>query len=240
MLYPKKSERFERLFYPFVIHQLKKHFYKVYLYEEENTLKKDPTIFVANHSSWWDGLLCFYLNKAKLQHDSYAMMSEQGMTDFSFFKKIGAFSINPSSPKHILQSLQFAAKLLNDRKSVWIFPQGKEEHLEKRPLQFSKGVSYILDHTQDVTIIPITFYYTFRHDQRPELFIMIGKSIPQSTFLDQSRDKITSNLETMVTKQLDALREKVTKEELDSFDVLLEGHKTMSEWLTWWKVKVKR
>ncbi|WP_110113225.1 lysophospholipid acyltransferase family protein [Bacillus sp. CGMCC 1.16541] len=240
MIYPKKSERFEQLFHPFVAHQLKKHFYKIYLYEEANIQQHRPTIFIVNHSSWWDGLVCYYLNRVKLKHDSYAMMSEQGVKDFSFFQKIGAFSVNPSSPKHVIQSLRYAKKLVNEQKSVWIFPQGKEEHLEKRPLQFSKGVSYVIDEVEDVTVVPITFYYTFRHDQRPELFITIGKPVHSSTFLSDSRDKITQKLETMVTKQLDASREKLIKEEVTSFSILLEGYKTVSEWLTWWKAKVKR
>ena len=48
-------------------------------------------LLIANHSSWWDGLVTFYLNNAVLKTDLYAMMSEQGMKDFPFFNELGLF-----------------------------------------------------------------------------------------------------------------------------------------------------
>ncbi|MGG3267878.1 lysophospholipid acyltransferase family protein [Priestia aryabhattai] len=236
MIYPKKNSIFERFFQLFVTYQLKKQFYRIHLHIEE--LPKDKKmLLIANHSSWWDGLVTFYLNNAVLKTDLYAMMSEQGMKDFPFFQRIGAFSVNAASPKHTVESLRFASRLLADKKAVLIFPQGKEEHLEKRPLAFSEGPAFLLKKQSDVEVIPITYYYTFRHDQRPELFIWVG----QAVFYDlaNAREDITKTLAGAVTDQLDHQKQKIIQENDEEFTVLLKGRKTLSEWLTWWKAKVK-
>jgi 1-acyl-sn-glycerol-3-phosphate acyltransferase len=236
MIYRKKNQIFERFFHLFVVYQLKKQFYRIHLHREG--LPKDKKIlFIANHSSWWDGLVTFYLNNVVLKTDLYAMMSEQGMREFPFFQRIGAFSVDAASPKHTVKSLTFASKLLEKKKAVLIFPQGKEEHLEKRPLTFSKGPAFLLKNHSDVEVIPITYYYTFRHDQRPELFIWVGQAI----FYDsaKAREDITKTLVDAITSQLNHQKQKIIQENNREFTVLLKGKKTLSEWLTWWKAKVK-
>ncbi|KSU89271.1 hypothetical protein A2U94_00400 [Bacillus sp. VT 712] len=120
---------------------------------------------------------------------------------------------------------------------MWIFPQGKEEHLEKRPLQFSDGPSFIMLKEKGVQAIPIAYYYSFRHDQRPELFIKVGKRIEVNT--ETSRSELTHKLEQAVTTELDSIKSKLVSEDLSTFDVFMTGRKTLSEWLTWWKEKVR-
>ncbi|WP_210610645.1 lysophospholipid acyltransferase family protein [Priestia flexa] len=238
MIYPQKDKRFEVVFQLFVHYQLKKQFYRIYIDMEEAVENNQPTLFIANHSSWWDSLISFYINRVLLKHDSYAMMSEEGINSFPFFRKIGAFSVNPASPKHVMKSLLYARELLREKKSVWIFPQGKEEHLEKRPLQFSDGPAFIMLKEKSVQAIPIAYCYSFRHDQRPELFIKVGKRIEVNT--ETSRNELTYKLEQAVTTELDSIKSKLVSEDLSTFEVFMVGKKTVSEWLTWWKEKVKR
>ncbi|MEW4282657.1 lysophospholipid acyltransferase family protein [Priestia koreensis] len=238
MIYPTKSPFFERLLTRFVHHQLKKHFYRVHYQEAYSPPKNEATIFIVNHSNWWDGLVLFYINAVKIKHDSYAMMSEEGMKSFSFFKKIGAFSVNPTSPKHVLKSLQFAKKLLGDKKSVWIFPQGQEEHQEKRPLTFASGTSYLVDQVQSVCVIPVSFYYTYHHDQRPELYVYTGN--PISFHPNETRAELTSTMASKLTDQLDEVKSFVIEEKNTGYETIVSGYKTISEWLTWWKGRGKK
>ena len=58
----------------------------------------NPVIFIANHSSWWDGLLFFFLNRTVWKHDIHMMMDEKGLVEYSFFRFLGAFSINRAKP----------------------------------------------------------------------------------------------------------------------------------------------
>ncbi|AQX54575.1 hypothetical protein [Priestia flexa] len=89
-----------------------------------------------------------------------------------------------------------------------------------------------------VQAIPIAYYYSFRHDQRPELFIKVGKRIEVNT--ETSRSELTHKLEQAVTTELDSIKSKLVSEDLSTFDVFMTGRKTLSEWLTWWKEKVRR
>jgi 1-acyl-sn-glycerol-3-phosphate acyltransferase len=240
MIEPRKDERFQSVFFPYVRHLLKKQFYRVYATSHAPLEKGRPTLLLVNHSSWWDGLVCFYLTKTFVEYDSYAMMSQQGMTDFPFFKKIGAFSVNPSSPKHVLRSLRFAKKLLEGNRAVWIFPQGKEEHLEKRPLSFAPGASYLACEVPGIQVIPVAFYYTFRHDQRPELFISFGEALEGELVYGESRQNITHRLEQALTAQLDDVKQSVIQDQTDGYTIELRGYRTISEWFTWWKGRLAK
>lgn len=234
MIEPKKSPGFQRIFANYLTYQLKKHFYRVWI-DDRREERKSPSghLILANHSSWWDGLMVFYLNHYVIKEDSYAMMSRKGMEEFSFFRKIGAFSVNPDSPKDLLSSLKFAETRLQQKKTVWIFPQGKEEHLEKRPLSFMSGPGFLIERNPGIKVTMVTFYYTFRHDQRPELFIRIFEE--NGDHSKQSRKELTDSLRTIMEKRLDSLKADIIKEDLSSFQLLLKGFPTNSEWLSFWK-----
>ncbi|PFA70163.1 glycerol acyltransferase [Bacillus sp. AFS015802] len=235
MIEAEKSKSFQRLLAGYLTYQLKRHFYRVWIDDLRASFQPGSGhLVLANHSSWWDGLMVFYLNHKVIKEDSYAMMSQKGMEDFSFFRKIGAFSVNPDSPKDLVTSLKFAEKCLQDQKTVWIFPQGKEEHLEKRPLSFMSGPGYLYERNPGITITMVTFYYTFRHDQRPELFIRIfNEELNHGDF--PSRAELTDHLRNSLEARLDGVKQDIVNEDISNFDQLLKGFPTNSEWLSFWK-----
>lgn len=230
MIYPRKSARFEWFFEHYLTFIFKKHFYRVYLDTNGVEPANGPVLVLLNHSNWWDGLVSFYLNRRFFKKDSYAMMSESGISAFPFFQKIGAFSVNPTSPKEIIESLRYSEQLCKEGKYVWIFPQGKEEHLEKRPIQFMNGPAYLIEKVEKLQVQFVSLYYTFTHDQRPELYIRL---LPPIDFItaERTRKQITLDLERMMTRLLDELKHDIVSEKTDSFSILLTGRKTASEWL---------
>ncbi|WP_227395354.1 lysophospholipid acyltransferase family protein [Jeotgalibacillus aurantiacus] len=232
---PVKSKRTERVLSSFLTYQFKKHFYRVYIQDQRTKSAPGGKQYLINHSSWWDGLLVFYLNQKVVKEDSYAMMSRKGVEEFPFFSKIGAFAVDPSSPKSLIKQLKLAKDLLNDQKSIWIFPQGKEEHIEKRPMTFMSGPAYLVEHADEHDIIPVSAYYTFRHDQRPELFILIGKEISSTVFDGMSRAQINESLKTECESQLDQIRMDLIEEQITGYSLFLKGFPTASEWLQFFK-----
>ncbi|MFN7249714.1 MAG: lysophospholipid acyltransferase family protein [Anaerobacillus sp.] len=230
MIEARKSPFFSQIFHYYNRRLLKKSFHHLYLNQQTDPIATSPTLYIINHSSWWDGLITFYLTKTVIEQDCYAMMTEQGLTSFPFFRKIGGYSINKDNPKDVIKSLAYTKKLLKLAKGVWIFPQGKEEHLEKRPLLFQSGVSRLITQVPDLTVIPITFYYTFLHDQHPEVFITIGEKLPRST-LDSfsSKQEMTHYLEQVVTDQLDRQKHEIITAQFDQYEILLRGNRTVSE-----------
>lgn len=232
---PQKSIKTEILLSGFLDYQFKKHFYKVHIDDSNSFKGKGPKLYVMNHSSWWDGLLIFYLNRKVMKEDSYAMMSKKGIEEFPFFSRIGAFAVDPASPKDLMRSLKMSQMLLEEKKSVWIFPQGKEEHIEKRPVSYMNGPAYLAEKIAHLQIIPIAAYYTFRHDQRPELFIRIGIAVSAENLQNLSRNQKTSYLRVHHENLISSVREDIINEQLDQYTLFKRGSKTASEWLHWMK-----
>ncbi|WP_100372552.1 lysophospholipid acyltransferase family protein [Bacillus sp. FJAT-45037] len=208
---------------------LRRNFYTVHLNGRVPETDR-PILLIANHSSWWDGLISFYLSEQHIKHDCYAMMGEDGLKEFPFFRKIGAFSVNPNNPRSLLQSLRYGKDKLARNQAVWMFPQGAEQHLEKRPLDFMGGVAYLLEDRPDVLVVPVTYYYTFMHEQQPELFIQIGTAIEHSD-LGADRTSKTVYLETYITKQLDHQKERLIQGNIEDYQPVITGRRTVSEWL---------
>ncbi|MDZ5473824.1 lysophospholipid acyltransferase family protein [Bacillus sp. 31A1R] len=230
MIYPKKSKMFERVFYYYLNYSFRKHFYKVHVDVSKLHIPEGPVLVLLNHSNWWDGLVSFYLNQTVFKKDSYAVMSKKGIEDYPFFRKIGAFSVDPNSPKSLMKSLQFAKELLDDNKYVWMFPQGKEEHLEKRPLEFMKGPAYLIEKSKSISIVMIALYYTYTHHQKPEIFIkMVNMKHRPMDHL--SRKEVTSLLENELTSLVDVLKEDILNERTYQFQVMTKGTRTVNEWV---------
>ncbi|MBP3951103.1 lysophospholipid acyltransferase family protein [Bacillus suaedae] len=231
MIKAEKNKWFNHMFHLYTKHWLlKRSFYRIHIRGCLPT-SKEPLLLVANHSNWWDGLIAFYLSMSVCKHDCYAMMSEDGLIAFPFFKKLGAFSVNPAKPRSLVQSMTYATDLLHQNKAIWVFPQGEEEHLEKRPLQLHDGTSYLLERVPHAHLIPITFYYTFLHNQRAELFIDIGRDLTPTMKSFNKKEK-TIKLESHLTEQLNSQREAIITESTEDYQVLLYGQKTVSEWFS--------
>ncbi|KIL47968.1 lysophospholipid acyltransferase family protein [Jeotgalibacillus campisalis] len=237
---PVKSPRSEKLLVNFLHFQLKKHFYRIYLDDCRGQLSPGPKLYTMNHSSWWDGLLIFYLNKEVLKENAYAMMSKKGLEDFKFFGRIGAFGVDPASPKDLLRSLALAGTLLEDKNSVWIFPQGKEEHIEKRPFTYMNGPAYLHDKANHISIIPVASYYTFRHDQRPELFIRIGSPLNNEELQSMNRKQKTDYMRVKHEALVDSVKNDLMEEKTSNYQLIKKGSKTSSEWLQWMKKPFKK
>jgi len=220
MIEAKKDVVFDKLFS--IIHKglLAFSFDKIY-WQDAGKLPSTPCIFVCNHSSWWDGLIYYHLTKTVIQQDLYIMMHEQGLKQFPYFKKLGAFSIDRSSPKEVLKTMRYAEMLLKKGKSVWIFPQGDEYHLEKRPLHFQPGTLYLQEKLPEIPIIPVCFYYSFAHKRKPEVWIRGGNPLFSTDLPGGSRFEKTLSLERNCTDALDGLKNHVISEKTKNFVNLL-------------------
>lgn len=219
MIDAKKSGLFEIGFNMYLSPLIRSSFSRI-LGQGVGALPEKPVLFIANHSSWWDGLLFFYLNRTVWHHDIHMMMHEEGLQKHRYFRYLGAFSINRKKPKEILTSLQYAETLLKQGKSVVLFPQGDEFHLETRPLAFQTGVAYLMEHCPEVPVVPLSFYYSFGHQQKPEIWIRQHQSVLASTIEHMTRKEKTLYLQKLCTEQLDSLKNTVISENSEAFQPL--------------------
>ncbi|MFD1017967.1 lysophospholipid acyltransferase family protein [Thalassobacillus hwangdonensis] len=202
-------KRFNRFF-------LNHHFQSIHLLQESRNIYPQKTLYLVNHSSWWDPLVIYYLNDKLIKSDGYGMMHENGIERFPFFKKIGAFSINPDKPKDMIHSINYAVERLNGG-TVWIFPQGKERHNDIRPLGFQSGVAHIIRKQPDIRIVPLSITYTIGHTRKPDIHLLLGNEIPIGGTLLEDKRQLTSYLEERCIAQLDYLKERTISENMEDF-----------------------
>jgi chlorobactene lauroyltransferase len=231
MIKARKNKFFENLFSVYNTRILKKNFFRLLISGDEklSPWNKDcPAIVYANHSNWWDGLVAFYLSKVLWNIDAYVMMDIEQLSKYSFFKWIGAFSVNRNSPKEALESVGYSIDLLKDSNRVlWIFPQGVMQPNDYRPIMFYSGISKIAQEVGELNLIPVTFKYEFISEQRPEIFISAGE-IKHITHVDDVKS-FTEILNTGLVTQLDILKHKISKSETGNFRIILQGKKSLNK-----------
>ncbi|WP_223700730.1 lysophospholipid acyltransferase family protein [Sutcliffiella deserti] len=222
MIPAKKSKAFEFFFDQFNKRFLSFQFKGIYWATETNivTLPSTSALFIANHSTWWDPLVIFHLNRHIIKQESYCMMHEKGIKEYPFFRKIGAFSVNRQNPKDIVQSINYAKEKLKDGKALWLFPQGDEHHLETRPLAFLPGAIHIVKNS-DIPIVPVGLYYTFGNERKPEIYIKIGKPLVSAELKGSLVKEKNLELESHFTFLLDSLKQEVITKSLDQYKNIL-------------------
>lgn len=183
-------------------------------------------LFAANHSCWLDLYLAHFLNET-IPVDGYGMMEHANLARFGFFRRIGAFSVDRSSPPGIRASIDYACGLLGSPgAAVWIFPQGKIVGNDVRPLGFQAGLRTLVRRAGRVRIIPVALRYEFWQDERPEAFVRFGA--PSWAEAGESVT-VVEETEARLTAELDRLREDVVAQRADRFTILLEGRRSISE-----------
>ena len=184
------------------------------------------TLFLANHSCWWDLFLVHLLNET-IPVDGYGMMQHANLARFGFFRRIGAFSIDAANPASVRASIDYACELLKRPDAgVWVFPQGSILGNDARPLGFKPGLRLLVKRAGRVRVVAVAFRYEFWQDERPEVFIRFGE--PKWV---ESVDAASSvvDWEHNLTGELDALRDDVVAQRADRFEVILSGRGSISE-----------
>lgn len=143
-------------------------------------------IITPNHFSWWDGFFIYYIIKKFSSRDLYIMMLEDQLKKYSFFKKLGAFSINQQNPKSIIESINYASTLIRSDSYLVIYPQGEIEPYEKRPLMVKEGLNKIIEKAEiETDILPVAFKIHHSNQRKPILYSTFGNPI---SAIDVRRD----------------------------------------------------
>lgn len=191
-----------------------------------------PTLFLCNHSNWWDGLVLFQIDRMTVRRPLYMMMEEKGLRQYPFFRKLGAFSIDRTSTADIRQSLRYTATLLHERGAmVFLFPQGKIRHQDVRPLSFEPGAALALAGAPDALVCPVSLHYAFREDQRPEVFVSFGRPLPAREVAAQGTVRAQAAfLEKTLTAQLDEQRAELHADAPVGYRNLFTGALSTADW----------
>lgn len=225
MLEADKSIWFEKVFAVYNRNLLKRRFNSLQVAGLDSLIEKNknfPLLLYVNHSSWWDGLVVFQISHhAKLQ--TYVLMEEKQLRKLSLFRKLGAFSVVREKPRQAMESINYAAKILqkNPKNAVWIFPQGEILPNDIRPLVFYGGLSKIIEKAENCCAVPVAIRYEFLGKFKPDIFVEIGEPDTFETKENHSSKQSKSTFEKKLTFCLDNLKRELLEQNYQHFEKLL-------------------
>ena len=149
------------------------------------------------------------------------------MVRFGFFRRIGAFSVDRTDPGSVRASLEYAAGLLRGpRSGVWVFPQGRIESNDLRPLAFQAGIRALVRRAGPVRVVPVAFRSDFWQDETPEALVRFGAP----TTVDRpDLASLIPTWEARLAAELDALRLDALPQDPTRFESLMTGKRSTSE-----------
>ena len=214
-----------------IMHKLRGAFFQIRaqgLARLRDDLRAEPggTLFLPNHSCWWDLFLVHFLNET-IPVEGYGMMEHFNMLRFGFFRRIGAFSVDRTDPASVRASLDYAAGLLQEpRAGVWIFAQGQMIGNDVRPLGFQPGLRAMVRRCGKVRVVPVAFRFEYWQNERPEAFVRFGA--PE--WVDRAAaGTVVAEFERKLTDTLDALKLDVTSQDAARFETILQGPGSISD-----------
>ncbi|NRF41610.1 1-acyl-sn-glycerol-3-phosphate acyltransferase [Pedobacter foliorum] len=144
MYQSQKSPIVFKFFSWYVAYIIKKDF-SSYNFNKLQIKDDEAVLLLANHFSWWDGFLMFYLNKKLFKKQFHVLVTKEDYEKLWFLKYLGAFAAETNG-KDVVQTLIYAGGLLdNPDNLVLIFPQGKLYTSYIGSISFEKGVMQVVN-----------------------------------------------------------------------------------------------
>lgn len=225
MLTAKKSFLFEKIFAVYNRNLIRRRFSAFRISGLDELRKRSlqtPLLIYANHSSFWDGLVAFEISRF-CALDAFLMMEEKHLKRLFLFRRLGAFSVVRENPRRAIESLRYAADILNENptRALWVFPQGEILPNDARPILFYNGLSRILEKLRRAEIVSVAMRYEFTSEFKPEIFVKIGKieKIEIGGAFDSK--KATSGFAVNLTNLLDELKAETAARSFDNFERLI-------------------
>lgn len=190
-----------------------------------------PAIFYANHAYWWDGFWSQLCTEEFFRQNLHIIIEHRQLKQHRFFTRLGAFSIDRDNPRSAVRTLAYAARMLSApsprQNALWIFPQGRIEPVDRRPLVFYRGtasiVQRVLAEKPSLYLVSVVSRIEYLEEQKPELFLSFRT--PQILTPDRCPEpgQLTALMETETAAHLDELKEKIMARKLDAAVTLLQG-----------------
>ncbi|MFH2044469.1 MAG: lysophospholipid acyltransferase family protein [Pseudomonadota bacterium] len=178
-----------RIFEPYEKWILRKSFSHIYICGDIPVISESKALLlVPNHISWWDGFIADHLNRIFIKKTIYLMMLEEQLRRYKFFKKLGAFSVNPNNINDAANSLRYARALLNDSKNmVVIYPQGILQSQFIPHVKAKEGIFALAGMSgNQFQILPIAALVNPYDEKKPEIIIRLGKLNINTDFVQKS------------------------------------------------------
>ncbi len=143
MIYPKNNRFIFWFIKRYMLWRIGTQFHEI-IFNKIDVNSDRSILLIANHYSFWDGLIIFYINNHLFKKKAHVMILEETSRKEPFLKYAGAFSVKKNS-RDILESINYAATLLDDPGNlVLLYPQGKLYSNFVNHIRFEKGITKII------------------------------------------------------------------------------------------------
>jgi 1-acyl-sn-glycerol-3-phosphate acyltransferase len=203
MIQPDHTRWARFIFNPYLNRLLRNNFSHFYLVNEPPAVDDGHGLIVTpNHFSWWDGFFIDYVLRRYSARRLHIMMLENQLRRYRFFRKLGAYSVDPKDRESITESLRFTAQILNNPGNLVVYyPQGEIQPYDKRPLQVKTGLRRVLQLTTiPVAVVPTAFKIQYAHERRPCIIAHFADPLRGETIAEDF-----SGFDTEFRKNIDAL-----------------------------------
>lgn len=133
-------------------------------------------------------MIPLYLNRKYFHQQARAMMEDKQMVKYTFFKRLGAFSINLDEPRSSVSSLRYALKSVqNPGSALYIYPEGKLMNPSSQKPDFKAGLTWLYKKTSEVDFVPVAIFIDHSKGNKPELHIKIGSNVKPDKSMESKR-----------------------------------------------------
>ena len=211
-----------RFFHRIMRGYFRRHFRAVMAqYAKRLTETSGPLIVYANHSSWWDPMVCLLLaSKLLPQRRHYAPMDAAALERYPILRRLGMFPVEMGSARGAAQFLRTSQAVLESGGVLWMTPQGRFVDV-RGPLEFKPGLGALALRTPGVTLLPLAIEYTFWDERLPEALLRCGEPVKFAT--GTSADATTAELQQALATTMQELKTAAMARDASAFHVLLTG-----------------
>jgi len=185
-----------------------------------------PLIVYANHSSWWDPMVCMLLAAELMpERDHYAPMDAAALEKYAILKRLGIFPVEISSPRGAVQFLRTGEAILAAGAVLWVTPQGRFADPRERPLAFKPGMAALAARTAasmgSCTLLPLAIEYPFWDERLPETLLCFAG--PVVVTAGETAESVQQRAMAALEAALDEIKAKALARDPSGFDLLVRG-----------------
>ncbi|MFN4984691.1 MAG: lysophospholipid acyltransferase family protein [Ignavibacteria bacterium] len=232
---PARPDGLSKLFWrQYFLWSIKRHFHTGFVSGEEHIQHSGPdssslpTIFACTHGSWWDAALTIELSLGQYKLSAYGMMEYKQLRKYSFFSRIGMFSVVREDATNALYSIRYGADLIRgSQSSLWMFPQGTLIHQDVETISCEPGIGILASLLGRCRIVPVALRYEHLREQRPSCWVRFG-----APYLPDESDGvrlITKKVSERMTEVRDLVRADAMTEDSSAYRTFLRGSMSMEK-----------
>lgn len=219
------------LFERYVRRQAARHFAGVHWAPRgaEGWNRSIPTLFIANHSNWWDGFIAFLATRA-LGLGFQVLMESRHLARYRAFLRVGALPLRRGQARDAYTDLSAAAWYLRAGTGLWVFPQGERRPAAAPLAGCERGAAHLaMGHEGPLRICPVALRYAFLGEQLPEAFVLIGDEWQVGADARTGRRALMTAIEGRLGDTVGALDSLIASERLEAFRPLAPGRLSVNK-----------